>query len=282
MKKGKITKEQLLNPYKEDILNKYQNRDSIKELSSFYKVDPRTISSFLKENGIESIRKGSPKRKYTLDESVFENIDSEEKSYVLGFLYADGCITKNNSQLKITVSSIDEDILIKIKNLLKTNAPIRQKEGGIIKGTSYFGKPTSTLVIDSVKICKDLNKWGVFQRKTLHLIFPSFLSKELIRHFIRRYFDGDGCITSSRGRTKVSLVGNYEFVRQIQNFIDEETNFSHLYQRKNSEIFSFEICAKDGVEKFLDVLYKDSQFSLNRKYERYIKHCQNIPFNNYK
>lgn len=30
-------------------------------------------------------------KKYTVNENYFENLNSPEKAYVLGFLYADGC-----------------------------------------------------------------------------------------------------------------------------------------------------------------------------------------------
>lgn len=266
MKKGKVTKEKLLNPYKDIIFELYQNGNSLKDIAQKYNVDSRTISAFIRENSNIEIRPGAPKRKYEVDETVFEKIDSEEKAYVLGFLYADGCITKDNSRLSITVSSVDEDILTKIKTLLKTNIPIRHEDGGLIKNTNYYGKPTSNLTVNSVKICKDLNKWRVFQHKTLKLTFPQFLSCDLIFHFIRGYFDGDGCITFSRKNVKASMVGNKEFLDKIQEtFIQYNIN-AHIYQRKNSEVFSFEINAKNEVAKFLNQIYGNASIYLDRKF----------------
>jgi intein/homing endonuclease len=43
-----------------------------------------------------------------------------------------------------------------------------------------------------------LNNLGCIPKKSLRLEFPNeniFKSKDLIRHFIRGYFDGDGCFT---------------------------------------------------------------------------------------
>ena len=37
---------------------------------------------------------------YFYDEDYFKNINSEEKGYFLGFLYADGSITKKNRKQK--------------------------------------------------------------------------------------------------------------------------------------------------------------------------------------
>lgn len=281
MKKGKVTKEKLLNSYKDIIFELYQNGNSLKDIAQKYNVDSRTISAFIRENSNIEIRPGAPKRKYEVDETVFEKIDSEEKAYVLGFLYADGCITKDNSRLSITVSSVDEDILTKIKTLLKTNIPIRHEDGGLIKNTNYYGKPTSNLTVNSVKICKDLNKWRVFQHKTLKLTFPQFLPCDLIFHFIRGYFDGDGCITFSRKNVKASMVGNKEFLDKIQEtFIQYNIN-AHIYQRKNSEVFSFEINAKNEVAKFLNQIYGNASIYLDRKFQRYVKYTQGKQFSKY-
>jgi intein-encoded DNA endonuclease-like protein len=40
----------------------------------------------------------------------------------------------------------------------------------------------------------DLEKWGCVENKTFKLNFPDFISEELIPHFIRGYFDGDGSV----------------------------------------------------------------------------------------
>ena len=50
-------------------------------------------------------------RKYTLNENYFEEIDSSNKSYILGFIYADGSINKQKNSLTICLSEKDKDVL---------------------------------------------------------------------------------------------------------------------------------------------------------------------------
>ncbi len=219
MKKGKVTKEKLLNPYKDIIFELYQNGSNLKDIAQKYNVDSRTVSAFIKENSNIEIRPGAPKRKYELDETVFEKIDSEEKAYVLGFLYADGCVTKNNSRLSITVSSVDEDILIKIKTLLKTNIPIRHEDGSLIKNTNYYGKPTSNLTVNSVKICKDLNKWRVSQHKTLKLTFPQFLPCDLIFILQEDILMGMGVLLFQERMSRFLWLETKNFLIKYRNFL---------------------------------------------------------------
>lgn len=50
-----------------------------------------------------------------------------------------------------------------------------------------------TLTLASKYMCNTVEKWGLTQAKTFTINFPDFLPEELIPHFIRGYFDGDGC-----------------------------------------------------------------------------------------
>jgi hypothetical protein len=48
---------------------------------------------------------------------------------VLGFIYADGYIDSSKTKLKITLTEKDRDVLEKIRHILRSNSPIRRKEG---------------------------------------------------------------------------------------------------------------------------------------------------------
>ena len=72
------------------IAKKYQNNWSQQKIADFYKVSRTVIKRILEiqNNGIV-IRDRTSKYKYQQD--IFENIDTAEKAYWLGFLAADGC-----------------------------------------------------------------------------------------------------------------------------------------------------------------------------------------------
>ena len=63
------------------------------------------------------VHKGMLKTKYSYDRNYFEKIDTEDKAYFLGFLYADGFNTKQGFRLQI--SQKDEDVLLKLKENIK-------------------------------------------------------------------------------------------------------------------------------------------------------------------
>lgn len=269
MKRGTTNKNILLGPYKEEIIYSYKKGETIRNIASSHNVDPRTVSSFLKQFGI-NIKKPHPPKIYSVKEDIFQNIDTEEKAWMLGFIYADGYIDSSKTKLKFTLAEKDKDVLEKIKSILRSNSPIKRKEGRQIKGTDYFGSSTVTLMISNAQICQDLEKHGAFYKKSLKLQFPLFLKDELIRHFIRGYFDGDGSITFGRHDfPKISIASNKEFLEGIHDILLKENITSNIYASNRSKVNSLEINAKSSVEKFLNYIYKDSNIFMERKYQRY-------------
>lgn len=269
MKRGTTNKNILLGPYKEEIISSYKKGETIRNIASSYNVDPRTVSSFLKQFGI-NIKKPHPPKIYSVKEDIFQNIDTEEKAWVLGFIYVDGYIDSSKTKLKFTLAEKDRDVLEKIKSVLRSNSPIKRKERKQIKGTDYFGSPAITLMISNSQICQDLEKHGAFYKKSLKLSFPFFLKEELIKHFIRRYFDGDGCITFGRHNfPKISIASNKEFLEGVHDVLLKENIISNIYASNRSQVNSLEINAKLSVEKFLDYIYQDATVFMERKYQRY-------------
>ena len=53
------------------------------------------------------------RKKYYLKEDIFDNIDTEEKAYWLGFLYADGNVANNASRIRLSLAENDLEILEK-------------------------------------------------------------------------------------------------------------------------------------------------------------------------
>ena len=65
------------------------------------------------------------KRKYPVDEQFFDEIDSEEKAYFLGMLYADGTNSMKKTEVSLRLQEEDYEILTKLNNLLQPTKPLR-------------------------------------------------------------------------------------------------------------------------------------------------------------
>src|SRR3989344_8046642 len=122
----------------------------------------------------------------TINQDFFKKWSSE-MAYVLGFFAADGNMIKNNrGGHYIAFYSNDKELLIKVKNMLAANHKIGLKKQALPKHPAY------QIQIGSKEIYFDLLKLGLVPNKSLVLKVP-VIPKKFIKHFVRGYFDGDGC-----------------------------------------------------------------------------------------
>lgn len=218
------------------------------------------------------------KPKYKINCEFFKTIDTENKAYFLGILYADGYIHDKRKTISLSLQEDDVDILIKLKNAIETNKPLQyiKKEEGI--------KNQFRLVITRASIYNDIKKWGLYQNKSL-TITPKYitnLNDELLRHFLRGYYDGDGSITYYKVRntvnSTVSIACTIEFYSFFSDFIYKKLNIKTIKGKRfkdNSNCYDLRICGNRRVIKFLSFIYKDSNIFMDRKKIKFID-FQNI------
>lgn len=224
----------------------------------------------------------SGKRKYIFNLDFFKKIDSPEKAQVLGFIYADGCNQPKKGTVKIAIQYGDKNYLKDINRVMESNIPIK-----FIKRLQKTWQDQARLSIYSVEVCKDLIKLGCVPKKSLILKFPdkSILPPHLISHFIRGYFDGDGCITQSSRRNievNCSICGTLEFCESMKEILFNTLSLKSFIIYNNPQnnganaYVIFILGGYYGVKKFLDWIYKDSCFHLERKYFKYKELCDKI------
>lgn len=216
-------------------------------------------------------------KKYKLDSSVFNVINTEEKAYWLGFLMADGYNHETNNCVALRVQSIDRPILERYKEFLKTDCPIYTFNR--VTKTNKLNKEYCEVSICSYKISEALSRLGCVQGKTYTLEFPN-IPEYLYNHFIRGFFDGDGCIsiTKRKDRTEHSLqyqlnfVGKESVILKIQDIICKKTGVSKtkLRHRKSSFAKCISWSGRLVCRSILDYLYKDATIYLDRKYNKYL------------
>lgn len=221
----------------------------------------------LKKNNIVLRSNKINSKKFQCDDYYFKKIDSEEKAYWLGFIYADGYITKPNI-VAISLAIKDKEHLQKINNCLKSTYKIKEyiQSQGYNPNTSYC-----RLSITSDQLFSDLNKAGCLLNKSL-ILQPPVLDKELIIHFIRGYFDGDGSWAISN-KDRIGFSFKLCGTKEILNFIQENLNTkSKLYKRKKDNKNNYYISVSGWqVMNIMNKLYLNSSIYLDRKYKLYLQ-----------
>lgn len=243
----------------EKVIDLYCNSNlslkSIAKSIGYNSVD--IIYKILRENKIT--KRGSIIRKHSIDEDYFEKIDTSNKAYILGFIYADGYIRKDNLALSVVVHNKDIDILIKIKNELKSDVNIEH-----IKNKNH-----NRINICSRKICNSLAKLGCRNGKTFKLEFPN-LEEFLIPHFVRGFMDGDGCISVSNKKygkyISLSFVGTESMINSLKKILKVDNRITFY---RNT--YALHIGKEVDVIRILDWIYKDANIFLDRKHRKYIE-----------
>lgn len=256
----------------EKAIELYKNGTPLIQTCEMTGVAKTTLHRQLKALGLMRSNKENSRR-YDVDHDFFDRIDTEEKAYWLGFMYADGYITQSKSGQKaiaIALSRKDKYHLERFRDALKATYEVKDYTG------NSYGKKIqySRLWITSDKLYDDLKAKGVVEHKSLVLMFPSdqIVPKELRHHFIRGYFDGDGSFsyTGIRDDTYVvKIQGTYEFLDDLRIYIGmPQKEFEKRWDDdKNS--YCYEFAAEADVKAFGDYIYKDATVYLERKYERY-------------
>ena len=243
----------------------------LKDVCNKYNISSATVYKYMKQHNIEY--KNNHGRKNNFNEDYFESIDTEHKAYWLGFIYADGCVMNTGSgntkinRLQINISNKDIELLIAFcKDINYDETKIQTYEP---KGT-YSTNLMSRLSINSVKLCSDLAKWGVHPNKTGKLNKLPKLSKELMPHFIRGFFDGDGCITNG---PQFSIIGDYNFLSNLQTILmlNCKLNRTKLrdYPHKQCDIYDMQYGGINNCRKIYNYLYSNATIYLQRKYDKF-------------
>ena len=240
---------------------------SLSEIEKTSGISRQTLSRNFKKMGIDIINN---QNMIKFNQYIFDEIDSEEKAYWLGFIYADGYISCNKEKIKnhygfeLSLKLSDKEHLEKFSKFIEYN--------NLVKCDNYRAR----CAFSNKHLWTVLNDYGCTPRKSLTLEFPNeniFKSKDLIRHFIRGYFDGDGCISYHKRKeiisSSVSIIGTKEFLLKVDSLsINNNVTMCHD-KRHSNDTFSLQFKKQESID-FINFIYNNSNIYLNRKYKLYL------------
>jgi hypothetical protein len=253
-------------------------RDNYMEMSK--KEISEILNRSLDAIQVKANRMGLKKSPYYCDYHYFDVIDTEEKAYWLGFLTADGWVNKNikngSGVIGIELQYGDIKHLKKFNKSLAGNYQITDRWRPCKISTKDPNKKHHTCIIRifSLIMYNSLVKLGFANDKSYNFSMPK-LSPELMRHYMRGYFDGDGCLTVTNKSFNVSFVTaskqiNDDIVDMLQ---QQNIGFSEYSYVNDFDTLTFvpRINRYADKIKFLDWIYQDCNIYLDRKYKKYLK-----------
>lgn len=226
--------------------------------------------------------------KHSFNKDFFKSW-TEKMAYVLGFIYADGAVEdvrKSSRTCYLAITSVDKSILVKIRRCMGASHPLYFRKIRKLffkkQNKTYTCRSAHTLRIGSMEMYGDLINLGLTPRKSLDVEFPE-IPNAYLSHFIRGYFDGDGCLYTSKfqlnrkGRVRVIFTsGSKRFLEKLNEKFRDFLGLSIKKLYPNSFAYQL-VYSKEDALKVLDFMYKDThdKLYLDRKYKKY---CQ-LPLN---
>ncbi len=208
----------------------------------------------------------------------FNKIDTEEKAYWLGFIYADGNVSKDKGLFQIHLQKKDEEHLRKIGNIFNKSIYTGSYHKSNGKEYSY-----AILTVFNKEVKNGLLGCGIYPNKTKIDNIDVFkkINDKFIHHFIRGVFDGDGCITktilkSGKINYCLSIAGSPRFLIILKNILMGKIGISNT---KTAEVEGCNIIRWSGIEQINLIykwLYRDASVYLERKKLRMEDYSKNI------
>ena len=196
-------------------------------------------------------------KKYTFNENFFENIDNEQKAYFLGLLFSDGNIYLKRYRVQLTLANEDAYIIQEFAKAIEYN-------GNLYSDRNKYTK----IILPSIKMCNDLITLGCIPNKSLSVKFPNNVNSQLIHHFIRGCFDGDGHVSKRNNTFNTNFTSSKDFIEELLKILSslniQTSNFRKRYIDKEISAYQLYIRA-NSAKLFFNYIYKDATIFLKRK-----------------
>lgn len=201
------------------------------------------------------------------DQNFFKLIDSSDKAYILGLLWADGHNNVKRGTIMLSLRESDKDILLK---LLKIFYPLGDKKL-LFDNKQKHNQNWSNqfkLTIHNKTISQDLLKLGMVNNKTYDCRIP-VINEEFYSDFIRGLFDGDGHFyIDSDNDCTFGITGHVTMLAFVQNIFKKtlDLNPTKLSPSNHPDIKRLRYGGIHNTYKIFRFLYQDAHLFLARKH----------------
>ncbi len=249
------------------IVAKYSMGISAMSIAKEFNISEHMVNYRLKKAGITKRSLSKAHQQYTLNENYFDTVDTHEKAYWLGFLYADGYNHEGRGDIKLCLNVNDIPHLERFNKALNSNRPIKQNAGNLRDNTAQ-------LDINNKHFSASLAKLGCVQNKSFVINMPNFdvVPERFRNSFMLGYFDGDGCICASGNM--FSITSCFDFLTTYQQVLMDncDLNQTKLSTKKKTahkplreKSWRLAYSGRNSITRIYNFLYSANIYSLPRK-----------------
>ena len=255
------------------LIDAYLSGKSPRALGAEYGVADGTIANFLRRYSVVIRDSSRAKQKYSIDEHVYDTIDTQDKAYFLGLLMADGNSSSSSHCIRLDLQERDKELVEKFRSLFKSNRPFIIRPIKITDG--YTCQAQVGCSITNKYVAESLAKWGIIPNKTFITTFPEALDSQYYSHFVRGLFDGDGSlsINTIKNAQTFTIAGTEKLLLRIQEILCEACGLTKTklvyHKTKGGGIYTLNYGGSVQVTRIKEYLYKDAITYLQRKKDKF-------------
>lgn len=250
---------------KQWLIEQIEKYGTVAEICKFTSTSKTSVRRYIRYYELnDRLEKQEPYRVYDINKDYFKIVDCERKAYWLGLLMADGCVSNTDKKYSIRLALKDPDGYLPY--LLSVDLNSKRK--------LCYSKTKKMLCanFNCKEMFFDLNKLNIVPNKTGKEAMPQ-IPENLIRHFVRGFFDGDGTIyrRKNRKRHKCAIgfvCQNEQFIVDIIALIEKHCGFTMNYYLHDKCVYESKTEAFNKCKFFCEWIYKDATICMIRKYEK--------------
>lgn len=249
------------------IVSNYKNK-TYREIAKNLNFSERQIRHFV-EHYLEN-------KKRVFNDRYFQYIDTPTKAYWLGYIYADGYVTFNETkrlyEFGMQLQKRDIQVLI---DLNKDLGGVHTISEGHFEGIIHHNK--NITISDSVRLrvysktlVEDLMSHNILCNKTYLAEYPQI--DNYFIDFVRGYIDGDGCIYI--GKRDYPYISITSYNKWVLEYISARLHNEHKIHSKvyseNPRKHRIYFWGNNAYALMELLYYDDSVQKLDRKYQKYL------------
>lgn len=259
-------------PEEKMVVERYKNGETFSDIAK--ELD--TNRSYLwkiatKSYGVETYQTSGYPKKFDMNIHTFKNIHNEKTMYLLGLIYTDGHISKARKRLHFVTT--DKDQMENFKTCLESTQ-------------DYFTVPETEnskrqyrIAVSYEPMIDDLLDYVPQSSKETKRINKEIVDSNSFNHFLRGFFDGDGCVTKEGGQ--VIFTGNKELMASLENIIEEKYGITAsgtnkikggFVKNENHNTYHLGYYHNSSCQKFYKLFYDNANLYLTRKKNIFDKH----------
>lgn len=256
----------------DEAITRYGAGESYQMIGESLCVSGNAIRGLLTRRCVAARDLSESHRVLACNHNYFNEPMDEAHAYWIGFILADGNLTEKSygrsRQVSVGLGIVDIGHLEKLRNALNSDHKIlTSKRDGVNR--------ICHLRISSTELFNSLLEFNVEPRKSARHKFSERIPTDMLKHYFRGYFDGNGGISRHKAsKWSINNTASEEFLNRFIRWISDQIGGHDTRAFFGDGIHRAGWAGTHRCREILALMYQDATVFLDRKMALYQEICE--------